>query len=161
MPPKRDASGRFIASGATIAARARRAERQETRDARIDWFVGDVCGKIEMTMEQRVRMATAHLKDRVVRNVGRPVTKGTGPRGGRTVTDRSKSGEFPKADTTLLMKTIFDDVKRDSEGNWDGYVGTPLDYGLILEVRMNRSFLARTLNEESGRIKQILSGPAT
>ena len=141
---------------AVTAARARRAGAAAAGDARIQWFIREVSDKITMTMEQRVKLATEHLRDRVVRNISRPVTKGTGPRGGRVVVDRSKPGEFPKADTTQLMKSIFGETRRQ-----DGYVGTTLDYGLILEVseRLNRSFLVRTLSDETPTIKRILTGP--
>jgi len=112
-----------------------------------------------MTMKQRVKLATHLLQDKVVRNISRPVTKTTGPRGGRRITDRSKAGEFPKADTTQLMKSIFSEVRETGPGYFDGFVGTTLDYGAILEVRMNRSFLVKTLNEELGKVRRILSGP--
>ena len=36
-------------------------------------------------------------------------------------------------------------------------VGTTLDYGLILETRMNRSFILRTFNEERNNIRTILT----
>ena len=104
-------------------------------------------------------LATQVLKDTVVDNIKRPVTKSTGPRGGRVVTNRSKSGEFPKAETTLLMKSIFSDVRPGGKDVWDGYVGTPQDYGVILELRMNRSFLVKTLNKELPVIRRILMGP--
>ena len=123
-----------------------------------------------MTFEKRVRMATNYLRDKVVQNISRPVTKTkiTGRRSGKTgkflpsitrVTDRSKPGEFPKADTTLLMKTIIAETKMTADGVFDGFVGTPLDYGVILELRLDRSFLVRTLNEERDRITKMLSGP--
>jgi len=56
------------------------------------------------------------------------------------------------------MKTIFSDV-RFEDGGWTGYVGTPLDYGVILELRMNRSFLVRTLREKTPDLTRILTGP--
>ena len=66
--------------------------------------------------------------------------------------------EFPKADTTQLMKTIFNVIE--VRGNIiEGHIGTPMDYGLILEVKLDRSFLKRTLLEESSSIKRILTGP--
>jgi hypothetical protein len=116
-------------------------------------------------------MATEYLRDRVVRNISRPVTKKivdvgrsfettAKNRAKKTVvTDRSKPGEFPKADTTQLMKTVFSDVKEEIPGMINGYVGTPLDYGLILELRLNRKFLTRTLDEEYDMIEQLLLGP--
>ena len=75
------------------------------------------------------------------------------------MTGRSKPGEFPHAETTQLLKTIFGEVRQTARGVWDGFIGTPLSYGLILEIKMNRSFLVRSLNEERGNIKRILTGP--
>jgi len=76
------------------------------------------------------------------------------------VTNRSKAGEFPKADTTQLLKSIFASYK-EGNGVFDGYVGTTLDYGLILEtsVRLRRSFLVRTLRRHHYEVHKILSGP--
>ena len=155
-------------SAAVLAARARRSGAGAERAARIDWFADNVIDKVAMTLRQRTKIATDMLKDQVVRNISRPVTKlKTG--GGRDsagrflktsqkVTDRSKPGEFPKADTTQLMKTIFSDTVKTASG-YEGYVGTPLDYGVILETRRQRSFLVRTLNEMRPQITRILTGP--
>lgn len=112
-------------------------------------------------MRQRVMLAAHLLKDRIVRNISTPVMKGVGPRGGRVVTGRSAPGEFPHADTIELLKSIFEEVKETSPGCFEGYVGTPLHYGLILETRMNRSFLLRTYEESIGDIRAILTGPMT
>jgi hypothetical protein len=126
-------------------------------EVRIEWHGKEILKDLTLTMTQRMKLAVELVKSNVVRNISRPVTKGTGPRGGRVITDRSKPGEFPKADTTLLMKSIFGEVKVDrANGNIDGFIGTPLDYGVILELRMNRSFLKRTLDEEQERIKKVL-----
>lgn len=157
-----------MASDAVRAAMARRQQRADERSARIEWFIQNVSDKIAHTMHQRVTIATHYVKDKVVRNISRPVTKKKGG-GGRDqsgrflktstkVTDRSKPGEFPKADTTQLMKTIFDEVQRDGKSS-TGYIGTPLLYGLILETKMDRSFLQRTLEEERSTVTRILTGP--
>jgi hypothetical protein len=130
-------------------------------DVRWQWFIKEVSDKISLTMLERTRIATNFVMSKVIRNISTAVTKGTGPRGGRVVTNRSKSGEFPHAETTQLMKTIFSDVREFGDGSCEGYVGTPLPYGLILEVRMGRSFLVRTLNEERAEIVRILTGPIT
>lgn len=78
---------------------------------------------------------------------------------GVEISDRSKPGEYPKADTVQLLKTIFTDVVEIEPRCWAGYVGTPLMYGVVLELKMNRSFLLRTLNEERSKVMRILSGP--
>ncbi len=104
-------------------------------------------------------MATELVHAKVVRNISRPVTKGIGPRGGLRITGRSKPGEYPKADTTQLMKTIFKHFQEDKPGVEAGYIGTPLDYGFILEYKLDRSFLRRTLREENDKVTRILTGP--
>ncbi len=147
------------ASVSVEAARQRRGVRAGERSTEIQWFIDEVSQKISLTMKQRVSLTTAFLKDKVIRNISRPVTKGKGPRGGNVVIDRSKPGEFPKAETTQLMKTVFSVVRESSLGVYDGFVGTSLDYGLILETKMNRSFLVRSLREESRNLKLILTGP--
>jgi len=141
------------------SARRRRVTTAARRQVRTEWFIENVSTVIELTMRKRVSVATQLLKDRVVRNISTPVVKGIGPRGGRVITGRSRPGEFPHAETTQLMKTIFSEVIQLRRGVFDGYVGTPLDYGLILETKMNRSFLRRTLNEATTDIRRILSGP--
>lgn len=141
------------------AGRQRRMRKVSARQVRIEWFIENVSMVISMTMQKRITLATHILKDRVVRNISLPVLKGKGPRGGRVVVGRSKPGEFPRAETTHLMKTIFEVVLEVSPGIFQGYVGTPLDYGLILETRMNRSFLVRSYNESLTDIRRILTGP--
>ena len=145
-------------SQAVLAARRRSASRALEAEVRTEWFIREVSDKVRLTMRQRVMIATEHVKTKTVKNISRPVTVGVGPRGGRVVTDRSKPGEFPKADTKQLMRSIFSDVGKDKRG-WFGIVGTPLDYGLVLETKMDRSFLRRTLREEFSKVKRILTGP--
>ncbi len=147
------------ASAAVERGRQRRAAAATEKNARFQWFTREVSDRISLSMRERVRVATEMLLSKVVTNISRPVTKGRGPRGGRVVLDRSKSGEFPKAETVTLLKGIFTDVREDTPGIIDGFCGTPHDYGAILETKMNRSFLVRTLREEQDSITQILTGP--
>lgn len=143
--------------GAIEGARKRRVKTAGLRAARTEWFIKEVSDTVDLTMKKRVRIATEFVKNKVIKNISRPVTKTIV--GGRVVvTDRSKPGEFPKADTTQLMKTIFTDFKTVSKHIHDGYVGTPLDYGLILEMKLDRSFLIRTFNEERSNINRLLLG---
>lgn len=143
---------------ALLAARGRRIAVAGKADIRIEWFLKETVGKVNLTMRQRVRLATKLVKVKVVKNISRPVTITSGPRGGRVVTNRSKKGEFPKVETSQLMKTIFDQTAFVRNG-WEGYIGTPLDYGAILEIsdRLDRSFLVRTLNEQGPIILRILT----
>jgi len=157
--PKASAATFPKASAAVEAGRARRVGAAQAQQVRIEWFIREVSDKVSMAMKQRVRLAAQYLKSKVVQNISRPVTKGVGLRGGYCVTGRSKAGDYPKAETTQLLKTVFDGVFESSPGVWDGFVGTPLDYGVILELRMNRSFLVRTLNEEQATVRRLLTGP--
>jgi len=144
-----------------LAARGRRGAVNARKLVNAQWFIKEVSGKIAMTMHGRVKMITHYLRSKVVQNISRPVTKGKGLRGGNIISNRSKPGEFPKAETTHLMKTIFGNVVQTRKGMFDGHVGTTVSYGIILETskRLDRSFLVRTLREETPRIKMMLSGP--
>jgi hypothetical protein len=56
------------------------------------------------------------------------------------------------------MKDVFFQVFPDKH---EAIVGTTKEYGLLLETRINRSFLRRTLNEMFPILKKILiKGPA-
>ncbi len=160
------------------AGRVRRVERATRKTANIEWYIENVTKKVDMTMLRRMREAVQYLQSKIVINISRPVTKtvvaqkivvekadktGKIRKRKRTVkrvrvTDRSKPGEFPKADTTLLMKSIFHDIKT-SPGRVNGFIGTPIDYGVILELRMGRSFLVRTLNEELATLRAMFVEP--
>ena len=162
-------------SASVLAARARRLARADESINRTKWFISEVLDKTNTSLKMRVRIATEYLKSKVVKNISRPVTKTyftktfrvTGDDGkvrnkkfsGVHISDRSVKGEYPKADTVQLLKTIFGNVVETSPGVFAGYVGTPLDYGVILEIKMDRSFLVRTLKEERTTIMRILSGP--
>ena len=146
-------------NAAVLAARARRPGVAAASDVRWEWYIDKVTSKVSMTLTQRMRVATEYLKSCVVKNISTPVVKSRGPRGGRVVTGRSRPGEYPHAETTHLMKTVFSYVRPISRTVVEGFIGTPLDYGLILETKMNRSFLVRTLNEQRGRITKLLVGP--
>ena len=91
-----------------------------------------------ITFERRLDMIAQLLRDKIVANVSLPVE-----RSGRRVIVRSLVGEFPRAETTRLMRDIF----WDRSAILTRTVGTSLDYGLWLELK-GRSFLRRTLNEE-------------
>lgn len=156
-------------------ARQRRTDRAAQVEIQTRWFIEQVSSTVQLTCKQRVRLATEFVKNKVIRNISRPVKKtvvkgkqGRNSQGQFTarqsrtvVSDRSKPGEFPRADTTQLLKTIFSAYEEPGKGNFAGFVGTPLDYGLRLEVveQLDRSYLVRTLNEERANVMAILSGP--
>lgn len=162
------------ASAAVEAARVRRTARAAADVVRIRWFIDEVCQQVRIPLKSRVKLATTYLMNRVVLNLSTPVRKivsyslhakvagGKAKMVSRVRVDpasRSKPGEYPRADTTQLMKTIFTTYQEPDDGSFAGFVGTPLDYGLVLEIRKQRSFLVRTLNEERPNIMKILTGP--
>lgn len=162
---------RQISSPAVLAAERRRIDRAFSDFVREQYFVQRVMTNINLAMSVRVGIATEWLRTKIVYNISRPVTKRLTARTVMSVTgasqtayfteisNRSKPGEFPKADTTLLMKSIFGEVRNPFIGIYDGYVGTPVDYAVPLELKMNRSFLKRTLLEEKATIVAILASP--
>jgi hypothetical protein len=144
------------------AARQRRVISIQARVERWETKVKPLLDTVAFTMRERVRIATEHLRNKVVLNISRPVTKYTGSISKRVqVRDRSKAGEFPKADTTMLIKNIFGHTAVLEGGVWEGYVGTTLSYGAILETSewLDRKYLTRTMLEETETIVGILSGP--
>lgn len=147
-------------SPAVQAARQRRSGRAARTEAEFESFVDEVSKRIDLTLKQRVTIAVSFLADKIVKNISVPVTKEVIGRRVR-VTERSKPGEYPRADTTQLRKSIFWDVVEDDEGKISGYVGTPIGYAIPLELTMERQFLTRTLDEERGNITRILTGPVT
>lgn len=151
------------------AARARRVTTAERRAVRTVWFIENVVKVAKLRTDQKVRLVTELLKNLVVSNISVPVKKEVreyidekGRKAYRvSVTERSKPGEFPRADTTRLLKDIFSDYRWLSPVIFEGYVGTTLDYGLELETKKDRSFFVRTLLENRvllGRIVHTRDG---
>ncbi len=129
------------------------------KGAEIRWFGKQVTAKAERAMVKRVKLASQVMRDKVVKNLSKPVTKVRTARGTRVdPASRSKPGEFPRADTTRLMKSIFWKVEG-SKGRITGKIATSLFYGAFHETKTGRSFLAKTLKLEKARIKKILAGP--
>jgi len=117
---------------------------------RMEWYGQEVVNKINASLHARIMLATNLTRDRVVRNISRPGTK----------TDRSKPGEYPKLQTGNLQKSIFAETKQVA-GGIEGYVGTPVSYGFILEERKNRKFLKDSLEEMQSTIKSIVTKKIT
>lgn len=142
-------------SAATDAAKSRRVTSAPSRAVKTQWFIKEVHQAISLTLKQRTVLGTEYLKDQMVKNLSVAVDR---DKSGR-VTVRSKPGEFPRAETTQLLKTIFTDYEHAEDGSYsEGYVGSPLDYSLILETQMNRSFFVRTLDEEIQAIRDLITG---
>lgn len=136
---------------------AKREERRVKITQRIDWYDARLTAGVKQTAKQRVGFAAQTLRDAIVVNIAKPVHKRKSLRGRRrTVVEpssRSKPGEFPRADTTRLMKDIFWEKIGDGTR---ARVGTTLDYGLFLELFMDRSFILRTFNELKTKLGKIL-----
>lgn len=148
------------------ASRAARAVRINTR---LVQYVDRVLRNTQLGVETRLKLAAQMTRDATVFNISRPVRKYKrmvrvmDPETGqirvrsRIVVDetsRSKPGEFPKADTTRLMKDIFWDFDK---GQMRVRIGTTLDYGLYLETRLDRSFLRKTFNRMLPWIRLIFT----
>jgi len=125
---------------------------------RMQTYIDQVLTAKHRTVSQRVNIAGNFLRDRVVANLSRPVYKYRSSRTGRTAVaaeSRSKPGEFPRADTTRLMKDIF---HTHDSATATSRIGTTLLYGLVLETQLDRSFLRRTLNEIRAQLVLIVQG---
>src|SRR5574343_436875 len=94
-------------SPAVLAARARRASTARDRQVRMEWFADNVIDTVQMTMKDRVTLATDFIRNKVVQNISKSVVVGKNKFGRRKVIERSKPGEYPRADTNALMKSIF------------------------------------------------------
>jgi hypothetical protein len=132
--------------------------RRTKLSVRLQTYIDQVLTAKHRTLSQRVRIAGNFLQDRVVANLSRPVYKYRSSRTGRNTVaadSRSKPGEFPRADTTRLLKDIFHQHDPDTATS---RVGTTLLYGLVLETQLDRSFLRRTLNEMRAQLILIIQG---
>ena len=147
-------------SAAVVAAQARRQSTSSSAGERDQWFIDKVVNDVSLTLKQRMTISMNWLRDKTVKHISVPVVKVTSAETGRVrVTQRSNPGQFPRADTTLLMKSIFADVVQEQDGSISGVVGTPVEYSIPLELTMNRRFLTRTLHEELANITRMLTGP--
>lgn len=137
-----------------VAGRLRRRGRV-TVTSEIEWHTADLSRRARREMKKRMVKATDHLRRQTVKNISVPITIRTGVRGG-TLIERSRPGEFPRAETRRLMRSIFSDVFVRGK-NVYGIVGTTLDYGAILELKMDRSYLRRTMREENSVVRSIMT----
>ena len=147
-------------SDAVARARQRRSDNAAGKQVRWEWYLDRLRSQIAVPLHKRMEIVVEMLRSQVVHNISVPVVKATGPISGRmVVTERSKPGEFPRADTTMLRKSIFTEVREDAPGVIDGYVGMPLDYGVFLELKLDRQFLTRTMYDKLEDVESILTGP--
>ena len=144
-----------------LKAHAREGAQAQQEYARFKWYAENVLNKVKLGMKERLQIAAAFVHKKTVVNISKPVVVATSKKGIRRVVERSKPGEYPRAETGQLRKTLSHGVTKDNNGEWVGYVSTPLIYGAILEMwePLNRTYMRRTLNEERETVKKILSGP--
>ncbi len=119
---------------------------------RTQWFIKRTTDQIDSALRNRMEDTVVLLKNKTISNISKPVVRIAG------VVERSSPGEFPRADTLQLKTTLITEVKDVSPGIVDGFVGSPMSYSLILEQRLDRRFLSRTLFEELQNVKKILVG---
>lgn len=145
---------------AAVEAASRKQGKYGGRKYEIKWNGARMLKVMELEFSKRLRVASQLVKDQVKRNLSKPVLKYESPKTERIVVlreSRSKPGEFPRQETSTLMRDIFSElVAPDAAGLRKAVVGTTLGYGLRLETKMRRSFLRRTLNEMLPTVQRIL-----
>lgn len=132
-----------------------------------DWHGDELQRIVSDAMRQRLQTAGEVVRAAAVRSISQSVRRlhaGQGPvtrvrRGRRrAVIQRSRPGEPPRTDTGSLRKSVFLAVRHDR-----AYVGTPLRYGLYLEVgtvRMApRPWLRPALINSLPRLQRIFAQP--
>ena len=129
-------------------------DRKTRTGYRIQWFDEQVRKGISNEMRGRMDVLSQLLRDKIVANISLPVERDSNG----NVIVRSIPGEFPRAEEVRLMRDIF--WQRSDKGDKIlRQLGTALNYGLFLEVLMDRSFLRRTLEEEFSFVKSIMTRP--
>lgn len=134
----------------------------------VRWNSQGLQTEIKQAMYKRMLLVGETIKNAHVKNLSKPVRKinkkrrRSTSRGAKGTTytyadpaTRSKAGEYPRADTTNLMKNIFADVDIDPAGI-SCQVGTPTDYGAELELKAGRLGLRATLIETLPMVRKII-----
>ena len=110
------------------------------------WRIREYTDGLRREMLRRTYRAAAHVQQKTQRNLRVPFYT-EGP---------SKPGEFPRARSVLLLKSVQIKVEPNTLRGW---VYSNLSYALFLEFStrtlFGREFLRRTLYEERDRVKQI------
>ena len=131
---------------------------------RLKWMGMKVEAELKQGVRKRLMFIGEHLKKTMMINLSTPVTKvrksrrRTTSRGkaGSSYTwvqpeSRSKPGQFPRAETGLLRDSII----KGFVSPQTMMVGTSKKYGALLETKLDRSFIRRTLNEQMGVVGAI------
>lgn len=123
-------------------------QRLLSADMKIEFFTREIERQLITGLDRRTKLATKLLADKAKVNISLPVSRSASGQ----VIQRSRPGEYPRLETSRLMKDLF--ITRQGPAWYR--LGTSLDYGLILETMLNRSFLRRTLMELRNQIRRIL-----
>lgn len=151
------------AANRAILGAAKRAARGARIDARFRWYGDQIEKGIKVEFATRLRDCGQLLQDRIIAHISVPIRYTVGPRGGITVTERSKPGEPPRTQAPLrqmglgnLVNSIFYSLL----GPTWLRVGTTLDYGLFLETGTSqmepRPYILRTVNDQYPQLRRIL-----
>jgi len=124
---------------------------------KLNWNGDEASKKIEDTMVNRLDLAGLTLM-----NEARELVSRDQPRAGKGATKRgldpSKPGQSPKRVTGTLHRSIFWALDRQAV---KGRVGTPLRYGLFLELGTSktaaRPWMIKAVRNKRERIRRILS----
>ena len=134
----------------------------------IKWNQTKVLAEVKHGLANRLSLIGEHVSNSYKANLSTPVSKVRKKRRGRTSrgekgstythavsSSRSKPGEYPRAETGLLMKNIFWNLTN-GVGSMHVIIGTPSKYGAALELEGGRKGLRATLLKEAPMIKNIL-----
>ncbi|MFC7443406.1 hypothetical protein [Laceyella putida] len=123
------------------------------RKVRQKFYIRETLDRFESHNKENVQNATTYLVEQIKRNLLR-----TSNQGGK---NPSKPGELPHYGSKDLAKSIRGRTVKGGKTRrgitWTGYVTMGEEYGLILELYRNRSFMVRTMQEEKRAIYQNLT----
>jgi len=119
------------------------------------WNGEKIQANMRRHLKKRVTKAVYFLEAQAKRNVTRHQTKVHGP---------SKPGDkFPHEDDSNLVKNITNKVSNVNPQTVEGFFGTPLKYGLFLELGTSkmvaRPFLRTTLDQSRAEVESFINYP--
>lgn len=127
---------------------------------RLTWKGEEIMLKMRDTLVNRVDLAGFMLLNEARALISRDQPRGKTASGMRTGLDPSKPGTPPKRVTGTLHRSTFWDLDRT---RIKGRVGTPLKYGLFLEIGTSklapRPWLSLAMKNKRPSIRAILSKP--
>ena len=152
------AQGLERATVSAVAAASRAFMRNTNVSFTSRWFVNPVLRQLDKYLTRRVAMATQLVERQVKKNISIPVGRAVGKNGRLVVIQRSLRGQYPRLESGRLHDSITSQITN-RNGEINGHVMTPVDYGEILENKLDRSFLLRTVLQQQSAIRRILVRP--